>query len=175
LPRARTAPRTRGRSASCTGSDLMATERPRGRVGCGRRCEHRPGLRLTGRCSESIVCRVKRREFNSGSWAIALLALSALTFVSFGATVGFAADPDSGAEPCIGCAECDAGDCDGEDRSPLTSHHHCCSTCCISHTTVALPAAMSSQAPLLAEPILTPAASAVAPQSPATHYRPPRV
>jgi len=115
------------------------------------------------------------RRFGTGSRVTALLALAALTFVILGATVGFAADPDAGGEPCVGCAGCEAGDCGGEGENPLTSHHHCCTTCCMSHAPLALTTVLDSPAVVTAEPMLTPAAVAVTPRDPETLYHPPRV
>jgi hypothetical protein len=118
---------------------------------------------------------VRYHRFSTGNRATALLALSALTFVILGPTVGFAADPDAGGEPCVGCAGCETGDCGGEDGNAVTSHHHCCTTCCMSHTPLALPTVFSSPAVLIAEPMLMSAAMAVTPRSPETPYHPPRV
>jgi len=118
---------------------------------------------------------MRHRRFGTANRGTALLALSALTFVVLGATMGFAADPDAAGEPCMGCAGCEAGECGHEGENPLTSHHHCCTTCCMSHAPLALPAVLASPTPWAAEQMPVPAAAAVLPFSAEPLYHPPRV
>ena len=130
---------------------------------------------MTCAAPESIVHRVKDRSFSIASRLTALVGLSALVLVVLGGMAGFAAEADAGAEPCVGCADCEAGDCGENDGHPATPHHHCCTTCCISHAAMALPAVASSVAPDLVESMLTPAAMTVAPRDTEAPYHPPRL
>lgn len=104
-----------------------------------------------------------------------MLALFALVVSLLGATGAFATDSDAVGESCIGCAQCESGECDGDAENPLTSHHHCCTTCCLSHAPVALAAKHRAPAPVIVGPTMARSAIAVAGRCPEAPYRPPRV
>jgi hypothetical protein len=114
-----------------------------------------------------------RRASATGKTA-AVLILAALVVVLLGSTGGFAADPDSPGEACVGCAGCDSGNC-GDDDDPLTPHHHCCTTSCLSHAPFALPGAQPALAPASVAAMASLPAVAPSRRSPKTHYRPPRI
>jgi hypothetical protein len=116
-----------------------------------------------------------KRSGRTGSRATALLALSALILVVLGSAVGLASDPEAAGERCVGCAECERGNCGREEGNPLLSHHHCCASCCMSHAPLALSAALSSPAPVIAETMLACAPPAELGRNPETPYRPPRI
>ena len=102
------------------------------------------------------------------------LALSAFVAVILLATPGFAVSAEAGGEPCLGCVECERGNCSGGHGNDFTSHHHCCATCCMSHAAFALPTALSSPRPVRIEPTPTRTAGILASLSREAPYRPPR-
>jgi len=114
-------------------------------------------------------------RFSIGGRVTALLALSVLVVVGLGSTIGFAADPDADGERCVGCPGCENGECAGENEDPFESHHHCCATSCMSHVSVAMPAAPTTLAPVIAEEMSAGFLFAVIARSADSPYRPPRV
>ena len=114
-------------------------------------------------------------EFSTGDGAMAILGSLALVVALLGATGGFAADSGATGEPCVGCAGCESGECDGDGENPFASHHHCCTTCCLSHAPAALSIAQAIPASVTVGPMVARMAVAAAGRSPETPYRPPRV
>jgi hypothetical protein len=128
-----------------------------------------PPLRL------HILSNVNIFRFSNGSRRSMLLALLVLGTLLLGAASGLVVAAGEKTEDCIDCTGCETGRCDGEDENPLESHHHCCTVCCISHTSVALVAVLSSPGPVVAESLPAFSAVALTGCTTDTPYRPPRV
>jgi hypothetical protein len=115
-----------------------------------------------------------RRGFDLRQRLGATLTLAAFLVVVLGATAAFAAKGESPGEGCAGCPGCESGQCRDEAEHPLESHHHCCTTCCLAHASLALSAAQTDPAPVVAGPLAASRTLAVLGRSQDAPYRPPR-
>jgi hypothetical protein len=118
-----------------------------------------------------MIDAVQARRSTTRARKTALLALSALLLVPVVAASGLAVESEAAGEPCVGCSGCDDGEC-GDDE-PGT-HHHCCLSCCMAHTTMALPAAPASALPFDVAPMASATRATVIVRAPDAPFRPPR-